>query len=165
MPPLRERKEDIKALAGLFINQIANKENIEINSIDERIYPLLFKCKWEGNIRELKNVIQRMIVLSTEGKITLDTLPEYILDNSEDENQFTLEENASEVLEQEQNKYDLVKIVESVEKNTIAEVLLLTGGNKQKAAKILNLKRSTLYYKLNQYGLLEKQKEECQKTE
>ena len=156
LPPLRERKEDIKALAGLFINQIANKENIEINSIDERIYPLLSKCKWEGNIRELKNVIQRMIVLSTEGKITLDTLPEYILDNSEHENKFTLEENDSEVLEQEQNKYDLMKIIESVEKNTIAEVLLLTGGNKQKAAKILNLKRSTLYYKLNQYGLLEK---------
>ena len=156
LPPLRERKEDIKALASLFINQIANKENIEINSIDERIYPLLSKCKWEGNIRELKNVIQRMIVLSTEGKITLDTLPEYILDNSEHENQFTLEENASEVLEQEQNKYDLMKIIESVEKNTIAEVLLLTGGNKQKAAKVLNLKRSTLYYKLNQYGLLEK---------
>ena len=68
LPPLRERKEDIKELADLFINQIANKENIEINSIDERIYPLLSKCKWEGNIRELKNVIQRMIVLSTEGR-------------------------------------------------------------------------------------------------
>ena len=68
----------------------------------------------------------------------------------------TSDDNDSEVLEQEQNKYDLVKIVESVEKNTITEVLLLVGGNKQKAAKILNLKRSTLYYKLNQYGLLEK---------
>ena len=45
------------------MNQIAKKENIDINSIDEGIYPLLFACKWEGNIRELKNVIQRMIVL------------------------------------------------------------------------------------------------------
>jgi len=50
-----------------------------------------------------------------------------------------------------------VKIVENIEKSTIAEVLLSVGGNKQKAAKILNLKRSTLYYKLNQYGFLEKQ--------
>jgi len=156
LPPLRERKEDIKELSDLFINQIANKENIEINSIDERIYPLLLQCKWEGNIRELKNVIQRMIVLSTEGEITLDTLPEYILNNGEDKKELSSHINDSEVLEIEQNKYDLVKIVESVEKNAIAEVLLLTGGNKQKAAKILNLKRSTLYYKLNQYGILEK---------
>lgn len=157
LPPLRERKEDIKELADLFINQIAKKENIDINSIDERIYPHLFNCKWEGNIRELKNVIQRMIVLSTEGEITLDTLPEYILENVEDKKRLGSYASESEALEQEQNKYDLVKIVESVEKNTIAEVLLSVGGNKQKAAKILNLKRSTLYYKLNQYGLLEKQ--------
>lgn len=161
LPPLRQRKEDIKELADLFMNQIAEKENIYINSIDERIYPLLQHCKWEGNIRELKNVIQRMIVLSTEGKITLDSLPEYILNNSEDNIEAQKEDNDNEVLEQEQNKYDLVRVIESVEKNTIAEVLLLVGGNKQKAAKILNLKRSTLYYKLNQYGLLEK----CQKTD
>ncbi len=156
LPPLRERKEDIKELVDLFMNQIANKENIDIKNIDERIYPLLFNCKWEGNIRELKNVIQRMIVLSTEGEITLDSLPEYILHNEEDEKEVPLYNNDSEVLEQEQNKYDLVKAVETVEKNIIKEVLLLVGGNKQKAAKILNLKRSTLYYKLNQYGLLEK---------
>lgn len=156
LPPLRERKEDIKELADLFINQIAKKENIDINSIDERIYPLLFKCKWEGNIRELKNVIQRMIVLSNEGEITLDTLPEYILNNGEDKKESTSEVKDNEGLEQEQNKYDLVKILQRVEKNTIVEVLLSVGGNKQKAAKILNLKRSTLYYKLNQYGLLEK---------
>ena len=143
------------------MNQIAEKENIDINSIDEKIYPLLLNCKWEGNIRELKNVIQRMIVLSTEGKITLDSLPEYILNNSEDYTDAQGEDNDNEVLEQEQNKYDLIRVIESVEKNTIAEVLLLVGGNKQKAAKILNLKRSTLYYKLNQYGLLEK----CQKID
>ena len=141
------------------MNQIAKKENIEINNIDERIYPLLLQCKWEGNIRELKNVIQRMIVLSTEGEITLNSLPEYILNNREEKNEFGIEAQGvvdNSVFEQEQNKYDLVRIVESIEKNTISEVLLLVGGNKQKAAKILNLKRSTLYYKLNQYGLIEK---------
>ena len=156
LPPLRQRKEDIKELADLFMNQIAKKENIDINSIDERIYPLLSNCKWEGNIRELKNVIQRMIVLSNEGEITLDTLPEYILNNGEDVKEVIQEDNDNEVLEQEQNKYDLVKKIEKIEKSTIEEVLLSVGGNKQKAAKILNLKRSTLYYKLNQYGLLKK---------
>jgi len=155
LPPLRERKEDIKELATLFMNQIAQKENIVINSIDERIYPLLLQCRWEGNIRELKNVIQRMVVLSSEGKITLDSFPEYILNNREDKSEIVTGGNDNEVLEQGQNKYDLVHILEEVEKKTIKEVMLLVDGNKQKAAKILNLKRSTLYYKLNHYGLLE----------
>ena len=154
LPPLRERKEDIKELASLFMNQIAKKENVDISSIDERIYPLLFQCRWEGNIRELKNVIQRMIVLSIDGKITLDTLPEYILNDGEDVTKIPIDGNGNRVLGG--NKYDLVRIVENVEKRIIVEALLLVGGNKQKAAKILNLKRSTLYYKLNQYGLIEK---------
>src|SRR5665648_553842 len=159
LPPLRERKEDIKELADLFIKQIADKENITINCIDERIYPLLCNCKWEGNIRELKNVIQRMIVLSSEGEIILDTLPEYILNDMEEKIEFELMDNVNDILEQAQNRYDLVKIVKNIEKNTITEVLTSVGGNKQKAAKVLNLKRSTLYYKLIQYGILEKQKE------
>ena len=152
LPPLRERKEDIKELAELFMNQIAKKENIDINSIDERIYPLLFQCRWKGNIRELRNVIQRMIVLSTEGKITLDTLPEYILKDGEGESEITIDDNGNEVMNA--NKYNLLRIMDNVEKKTIMEVLLLAGGNKQKAAKILNLKRSTLYYKLYQHGLM-----------
>src|SRR5665648_276533 len=159
LPPLRERKEDIKELADLFIKQIADKENITINCIDERIYPLLCNCKWEGNIRELKNVIQRMIVLSSEGEIILDTLPEYILNDMEEKIEFELMDNVNDILEQAQNRYDLVKIVKNIEKNTITEVLTSVGRNKQKAAKVLNLKRSTLYYKLIQYGILEKQKE------
>jgi transcriptional regulator with PAS, ATPase and Fis domain len=153
LPPLRERKEDIKELSTLFMNQIAKKENINIDSIDERIYPLLFQCKWEGNIRELKNVIQRMVILSTGGKITLDSVPEYILNNKEEQSEIVITSNDNNILEE--NKYDLVQILDKVEKKTIEEVLLLVDGNKQKAAKILNLKRSTLYYKLNQHGLLD----------
>jgi PAS domain S-box-containing protein len=154
LPPLRERKEDIKELVSLFINQIAKKEDVEIISIDERIYPLLFHCPWEGNIRELKNVIQRMIVLSTEGKITLDSVPDYILNNLEYKD--TVQTAIDDKKDNDVGKYDLVNIIGNIEKKTIEEVLLLVDGNKQKAAKILNLKRSTLYYKLKQYGIQEK---------
>ena len=152
LPPLRERREDIKELAELFMNQIAKKENIDIHSIDGRIYPLLFQCRWEGNIRELRNVIQRMVVLSTEGKITLDSVPEYILKDGGGKKDIAIDGNGNKI--SNGNKYNLVGILDSVEKKTIVEVLLLVGGNKQKAAKVLNLKRSTLYYKLYQHGLM-----------
>lgn len=143
LPPLRERKEDIKDLINLFINQMADEEDIKINSIDNSVYDVLENYNWEGNIRELKNVIQRMVILSNNGDITLNCIPEYILNigiqNVEvDENEY---------------EYDLQKIVEKVEKETIKKILKLTNGNKQKAAKMLNIKRTTLYYKLNQYNL------------
>lgn len=141
LPPLRERKEDIKELVNLFINQTAEKEKVKINSIDEEVYSILENYKWEGNIRELKNVIQRMVILSNDDRITASCIPEYILNSS------------MPFIEASENEYDLQKIVEKVEKETIKKVIKLTNGNKQKAAKILNLKRTTLYYKLKQYGL------------
>ncbi|MCX7883555.1 MAG: sigma 54-interacting transcriptional regulator [Caloramator sp.] len=142
LPPLRERKEDIRDLVNLFINQIAQEESIKIKNIDEMVYEILENYNWEGNIRELKNVIQRMVILSNNGDITITCIPEYIL-NAGIQN-----------FETPENEYDLQKIVERVEKETIKKILKLTNGNKQKAAKMLNIKRTTLYYKLNQYNLL-----------
>ncbi|SKA92615.1 PAS domain S-box-containing protein [Caloramator quimbayensis] len=141
LPPLRERKEDIKDLINLFINQMADEEDIKINSIDNSVYDVLENYNWEGNIRELKNVIQRMVILCNNGNITINCIPEYILNVG------------IQKVEVEENEYDLQKIVEKVEKETIIKILKLTNGNKQKAAKMLNIKRTTLYYKLNQYNL------------
>ena len=62
LPPLRERKEDIKELINLFVNQISKNEQIHIGTIDDNIYEILSNYNWEGNIRELKNVIQRMVL-------------------------------------------------------------------------------------------------------
>lgn len=140
LPPLRERKEDIRDLINVFINDMSNQENIKINKIEEEVYRVLENYDWEGNIRELKNVVQRMVILSNEGNITLSCIPEYIL--SKDKQSIDVYEN----------EYDLQKIVERVEKETIKKIMELTNGNKQKAAKMLNIKRTTLYYKLNQYG-------------
>lgn len=141
LPSLKERKEDIKDLANLFFDQVSKEEGIKINSIDERIYRILANYKWDGNIRELKNVVQRMVVLSNDGKITIDSIPEYIRESTSIEDDI------------KPNEYDLEKITESIEKKTIKEVMNMVNGNKQQAAKILNVKRSTLYYKLNKYNI------------
>ena len=140
LPPLRDRKEDIKDFLNLFLKQVCEKEGIKVTSIDKAIYAILSNYKWEGNIRELKNVVERMVVLSSNNQITVDTIPEYILNNKR-----------SEIVKSE--KYDLNEITEETEKKLIIEVMKLVNGNKKKAAEILKIKRSTLYYKLNQYNL------------
>lgn len=140
LPPLRNRKEDIKDLIDFFIAEVCANENIQIDTIDEKIYYILSAYQWPGNIRELKNVIQRMVILSSKGFFnSYDILP-YILENAGEDYLY--------------DKYDLEGSKERLEKSLIKEVLELTGGNKQKAAEILKIKRTTLYYKLKQYNLL-----------
>jgi PAS domain S-box-containing protein len=141
LPDLKDRKEDIKDLANLFLEDVSRQEKIKINYIDEKIYNILMNYRWDGNIRELKNVIQRMVVLSNYGKITTDSIPEYILDGTPSETDKRIDE------------FDLDEIVARVEKKTIREVMKMVNGNKQQAAKVLNIKRSTLYYKLNKYDI------------
>ncbi len=141
LPPLRERKEDIKELINLFINQVSKKENIDINLVEENIYKTLINYKWEGNIRELRNVIQKMVILSNDGVISEESIPQYMRDYSVKD------------FENSEGSYDLRTSIEKLEKRMIMEAMNLAGGNKQKAAQTLNIKRSTLYYKLAQYNL------------
>jgi transcriptional regulator with PAS, ATPase and Fis domain len=81
-----------------------------------------------------------MVVLSNDGKITVKSIPEYIRN-----------ENIRNYEYNDENKYDLQKITENIERKTIEKVMKMVHGNKNKAAKILNIKRSTLYYKLSKF--------------
>ncbi|GFR34849.1 sigma 54-interacting transcriptional regulator [Thermobrachium celere] len=139
LPPLRERKEDIRELCNLFFDMYAKEENKDIEYIDEKVYDIFENYIWEGNVRELKNVVQRMVVLSQNGRITTDLVPEYIRESVKDE--LIIDE------------FDLQKMIEKVERDTIRRALELSNGNKKKAAELLKIKRSTLYYKIEQYGL------------
>jgi PAS domain S-box-containing protein len=141
LPTLHERKEDVRDLAKLFLEQMSSEEGIKIKSVDERVFKVLTSYRWDGNIRELRNVIQRMVVLSSGGRITVESVPEYISDIVGDAEDKTVDD------------YDLEGIVENLERKTIREVMQLADGNKQKAAKMLKIKRSTLYYKLEKYGI------------
>jgi transcriptional regulator with PAS, ATPase and Fis domain len=105
------------------------------------VYKILTNYRWDGNIRELKNVIQRMVVLSSDGRITTESIPEYVTDS------VSLGDDRAV------DDYDLEGIVENLERKTIREVMEIADGNKQKAAKMLKIKRSTLYYKLEKYRI------------
>lgn len=148
LPPLRERKEDIKDLVNTFVSQVSRTEGIEIKGIDPCIYGILNNYKWEGNIRELKNVVQRIVVLSNGGHISTNSIPEYILNESDFYGECSVKEST-------EDRYDLEERVKNLEYDLIKEVMEFTGGNKAKAADILKIKRTTLYYKLKQYGLID----------
>ncbi|WP_123052671.1 sigma-54 dependent transcriptional regulator PrdR [Clostridium sp. JN-1] len=141
LPPLKDRKEDIKDLTKLFLDEVSKAEGIKIAKVDKKVYKILTNYKWEGNIRELKNVVQRMVVLSNDGQINIDSIPEYILNDVYDQEEICDDE------------FNLEKMVERLEKKTILQVMRMVNGNKRQAAKLLNIKRSTLYYKLDKYNI------------
>ncbi len=143
LPPLRERQNDIILLARHFLNEMAEKNNRRIPELDRDVLEALRTYPWKGNIRELKNVIEYIVVVCGEdGLATLDTLPA---------NMTT--EKTKIGLDVEYIDTDLNKAVQNLEINRISTVLKECGGNRKKAAQMLNIPRTTLYYKMDQYKI------------
>ncbi len=146
IPPLRERKEDIPELINDFILEFAEKNNREGMNISPDAMKILSNYHWKGNIRELKNTIERLVILSKNNTIEIEDLPIEIVNSTS---------NTSFMGMDISNNFDLKKSVDEYEKSIILEALLTTKGNKVQAAELLKIKRSTLYYKLNLYNLTE----------
>ncbi len=135
VPALRERKEDLMLFANQFLDE-AN-EDLEKNVVgftDEAIHAFR-NYNWPGNLRELKNMVKRAVLLTQDELISLKVLPHEIATSS----------RASE------NDYGLFK--NRNEEQLILDALEKTGGNKSKAARMLSIDRKTLYNKLKQYGI------------
>lgn len=132
LPSLNERKADVLLIAKYYLKQFASKVNKPMLSMDESFSALLLQHKWKGNIRELKNVIERVVILADGSTASPDLLPH-------------------EFHEQVQES-DSMKM-ESVEKIHIMRVLKYTGNNKTETAKLLGIGLTTLYRKLEEYQL------------
>jgi two-component system NtrC family response regulator len=134
LPPLRERTGDIETLTHHFIKIYAAKVKKKVPEIDSRFFKLLNQHKWNGNIRELKNVIERVIILMDEPVLTPKLLP-YEFHNG--------------------GYFDLAALdLDSVEKFHINRILKYAKGNKSEAARILGIGLATLYRKIEEYHLL-----------
>jgi len=134
LPPLRERLEDLPVLVHHFLKKLAQKENTSIVKIDKLAMALLQKHNWKGNIRELKNVLERAVILADEGQIASNNLPYEIQKQSshEDANNLSLA---------------------AIEKVHIQKVLNHTRGNKTETAKLLCIGLTTLYRKIEEYHI------------
>ncbi|MCX6151488.1 MAG: sigma-54 dependent transcriptional regulator [Ignavibacteriales bacterium] len=136
IPSLKERKEDIPQLAKIFINQFSQKTKKKILNIEEDFYKCLLEYNYPGNIRELRNIIERAVILNEGGILTSDSLPKELREQK--------------VL---QTEYDAALSIEQVEKQHIINILEMTKGSKTKAAELLGIGLTTLYRKLQVYNL------------
>ncbi len=142
VPPLRERKEDIPILIEHFLSSCL-KEDMPQKTITKRALEKLLDHSWQGNVRELQNEIERLVVLAgDEIKITADMLSERIRESSQ-----------SGQFQGAAIEGKLKDAVEELEHNMIKEGLLRTGWNKSKLAKELGISRASLIMKVEKYGL------------
>ena len=138
LPALRERVTDIEELAIFFLQSFAHKTNKIITTIPKAYLETLKQHPWKGNIRELKNVIERSVILSDDAQLTFDTLPVEL-------RQYNTGNNKMKIL----SAFELA----SAEKIHIQKVLNYTNGNKTETARLLNIALTTLYRKLDEYQI------------
>ncbi len=136
MPPLRERREDIPLLIDNFIKEFSQVHNIEITNVDKKVYKLLSSLQWEGNVRELRNTVETMVVMSKDGKIDESNIPNWVLNSGGDG--FVIDKDMT---------------LEELEQKYINHLLSKNNFNKAQVAKILGIERATLYRKLKDYNV------------
>ncbi|MBI0578923.1 sigma 54-interacting transcriptional regulator [Neobacillus cucumis] len=144
IPPLRKRTEDIIKLVQQFILEFSSKYKKPIPEITPKVMTLLMNYDWPGNIRELRNVIERFIILNDENLITLHHLPKNIIDTYSGDNSNVPSQNETSLKEGAPIKEEALIIEEALRK---------TYGNKSAAAKLLGISRGTLYNKIKEYEL------------
>jgi len=135
VPSLRERKKDIEELANYFLTVYSAKIKKRITSMDKTFIQQLKNYEWRGNIRELKNIIERAVILCDTETLTIDLLPAEIIHC----------ENTSLT--------SSATTLESMEKIHIQKIIHLAKGNKTKAAELLGIGLTTLYRKMEEYHL------------
>jgi len=137
IPPLRERKEDIPFLVDRFLQEIEEETGREGIRVDKEALRFLLEYDWPGNVIELRNTLEGMVILASSDLLTSEDLPDYI---------------------KKRQREELLGVkvgmsLEEVEKILIQETLKFTRFNKSRTAHILGISLRTLYRKMEQYDL------------
>jgi len=140
IPPLRERKDDLIPLVGYFLKKFTGKYLKKINNVSPEVMATFSNYGWPGNIRELENVLERMVLMSETDTLTPDQLPAEIRGTVTTVEAPTLKEKVETVSQM-------------TEKQMIIDALDKTNQNRTKAAELLGISRRTLQNKIKEYGL------------
>jgi two-component system, NtrC family, response regulator HydG len=141
LPPLRERPGDVPLLIDHFVTALAEEHGRSVRGITPEARALLVRYPWPGNVRELRNALETMVLLARRDVLELEDVPEHI-------------QHATGQPGKAHGHYELAgRALADVERDLIQATLVLTGGNRQKAAKLMGIGERTLYRKLVEYGL------------
>ena len=141
IPPLRYRKDDIPILASYFLEKYSTANNSKTKAFAPSALRVLSDAMWEGNVRELENLVERLVVLSNKEIIEEADLPS--VNQSEDSYEDFYGKNIQ-----------TYPSLETLEKRYIQYILQKTGGRKEKTSQILGINRRTLYRKEREYGFV-----------
>lgn len=136
LPPLRERKQDIPELVTHFLKYFCQKHKKVLKRFSDEAMRAFMQYDWPGNIRELRNLVERVVILTPEEVVSADVLPIRVIQSSTDTASITIPIGTS---------------LESAERDIVLRTLAFAGNNKSKAANILGLSRKALYDKLKRY--------------
>jgi transcriptional regulator with PAS, ATPase and Fis domain len=142
IPPLSQRSEDIEALASYFFNMFAKNHGLEAPKFSKLALKKLRTYAWPGNIRELRNLCERLSILLSGKIIEPENLP--------------FEFNHTPVKATESTKFMLPELgleLDELEANMIRQALSRTRGNRSKSARLLGISRDTLLYRIQKHGL------------
>ena len=159
LPPLRDRYGDIGLLIRHFLNLHGRRKGKPALEVSAAAMVALESYRWPGNVREVENLIERLVVLSENGMIQTDDLPDYVINNSMPQHQ------ASTRVTLPEQGLDLDGVLERIENGFIEQALQRSRGNKTIAAELLKLNRTTLIERLRKKGMLQSSRRSSQQTE
>jgi len=146
--PLRDRREDIPPLLDYFLKHFSGEFHKNIREVSRDALDLLMRYHWPGNVRELKNVVERICIMHNQEAITPECLPREIWgEKPQNEATFDYRIPPEGIMFEE--------IIGQLENDLIEQAVKITGGNVAKTARLLNLPRGTLRYKMEKYQLAE----------
>jgi two-component system, NtrC family, nitrogen regulation response regulator NtrX len=135
VPALRERLQDVRELAAYFLAEFCTRNNFRPKEIDAEVLPILERYSWPGNIRELRNAVERMAILTPENRITIGSIPAEIR------------------VPPPPRPTGLQEIRESAERDRILQALDETNWNVSSAARLLGIERTSLHKRIRTLGL------------
>jgi transcriptional regulator with PAS, ATPase and Fis domain len=143
IPPLRERAEDIPLLIESFVEHFTAKHKRRRKKLSPEAMHLCQRFPWPGNVRQLRNVIERLVLTCHNSNIGVEELPDFLRQHDQTATAFAIRPGMT---------------LAEVEKLLIRQTLAQVTANREEAAKLLGISRRSLQYKLKQYGLLNEEK-------
>ncbi len=158
LPPLRERRSDVPLLVEFFNARLATRKGRSVAGFDDAAMVRMIAYDWPGNVRELENIVERMSVFCTDEMVQVDDLPPKILEGGAS----TISASpSSSLLDLPEDGVDLRELLMNLEDHLIRQALERTDWNKNRAAALLRMNRTTLVEKLKKRDMLNPREEEA----